>query len=214
MVHYHQVSKWKLVGPLLGISNEKLDIIENKYDKEHEKCCFAMFKYWRNRDPNASLEKLKEAIMRLQSIGATFDVSVVESIKRFLQHRYDRNRHDTLINLGFSYKPDNFINVAFILHKHSKMTEETWTDIGNVIYYIDAMAGRNPIGNIQPQVLPLNDYYTSCTKGTSIVEFLHNIDTIPKREPFSLLIEGAPAIGKTTTCKKLHFTGVSVRKMI
>ena len=202
MVYYHQVPKWKLVGPLLGISSEQLDIIKSNCNNKDEKCCLAMLTCWCNLDSNASLEKL---VIKLRLIGATSEISNVESIKSFLLHRYDKNRYDTWINLGFPYKPENFINMAFILHKHHKVTEEGSTAIGNEIYNIDTIIGRDPMDDTLPQVLRRNYYYTSCTKGTNILEFIHSIDVIPKREPFLLLIEGAPAVGKTTICKEIAF---------
>ena len=205
MIECQQVTKWKLVGTLLGIPTGQLDIIENDYNNKAENCCLAMLRYWCDDDPNASLAKLKEEVVKLKSIAATVDISVIDHVKSFLFHRYDKARYSKLIKLGLPYKPEQFTNVAFIQHKHSEVTEESVTAVANVVYNGDIIIDSIGGGNVFMQSMQLSDYYTSCTKGTNILEFLHTINSIPKREPFLILIEGSPGIGKTSICKEIAF---------
>ena len=205
MIKCQQVTKWKQVGSRLGIPTGQLDIIENDNNNKAENCCFAMLLHWCDVDPNSSLAKLKEEVVKLKLIPANVDISVIEHVKSFLLHHYDKTRYEKLIELGLPYEPEQFTNVAFIQHKHSEVTEESVTAIANLIYNGDIIIDSIGVDNVFMQSIQPSDYYTSCTKGTSILEFLHIISSIPKREPFSLLIEGAPGIGKTSICKEIAF---------
>ena len=205
MIECQQVTKWKQVGTLLGIPAGQLNIIENDNNNKAEKCCFDMLLHWCDVDPNASLAKLKEEVVKLKLIPANVDISVIEHVKSFLLHRYDKARYSKLIKLGLPYKPEQFTNIAFIHHRHSEVTEESVTAVANVVYNGDIIIDSIGGGNVCMQSMQLSDYYTSCTKGTNILEFLHTIDSIPKRKPFLVLIEGSPAIGKTSICKEIAF---------
>lgn len=57
---------WKMIGTLLGLSGETLDIIE--YDHMHKAthCCNAMFNKWLQIDMNASWSKLLTVIESLE----------------------------------------------------------------------------------------------------------------------------------------------------
>ena len=55
-------AKWKVIGALLGIPSEALDIIENDNVCKAEPCCNAMLKKWLQIDTSASWEKLFTAI--------------------------------------------------------------------------------------------------------------------------------------------------------
>ena len=50
--------KWKVIGTLLGVASEKLDIIEHDNCDKAEPCCNDMLKWWLRVDPTASWEKL------------------------------------------------------------------------------------------------------------------------------------------------------------
>ena len=46
--------EWKVIGTLLGVASERLDIIEH----DAELCCNDMLKWWLRVDPTASWGKL------------------------------------------------------------------------------------------------------------------------------------------------------------
>ena len=50
--------KWKVIGTLLGVASEKLDIIEHDNRDKAEPCCNDMLKWWLRVDPTASWGKL------------------------------------------------------------------------------------------------------------------------------------------------------------
>ena len=50
--------KWRVIGTLLGIASEKLDIIEHDNRDKAEPCCNNMFKIWLRVDSTASWKKL------------------------------------------------------------------------------------------------------------------------------------------------------------
>ena len=205
MTEYHLVTEWKLIGSRLGIPTGQLDIIENDNNNKIERCCFDMLMYWCDVNPSASLEMLKEEVTKIKSIAATINISVIEKVKSFLFHRYNKARYSKLIKLGLPYKPEQFTSVAYIHHKHSEVTEESVTAVAKVIHNGDIIIDSNNGANTCLQSVQPNDYYTSCTKGTNILEFLHTIDSIPKRKPFLVLIEGSPGIGKTSVCKEIAY---------
>ena len=103
------------------------------------------------------------------------------------------------------YKPEQFTSVAYIHHKHSDVTDESVTAVAKVIHNGDIIIDNNNGANTFLQSVQPNDYYSSCTKDTNILEFLHTIDSIPKRKPFLVLIEGSPGIGKTSVCKEIAY---------
>ena len=54
--------KWKVIGTLLGVASEKLDIIEHDNRDKAERCCNDMLKWWLQVDLTASWGKLFTAI--------------------------------------------------------------------------------------------------------------------------------------------------------
>ena len=50
--------KWKVIGTLLDVASEKLDIIEHNNRDKAEPCCYDMLKWWLQVDPTASWGKL------------------------------------------------------------------------------------------------------------------------------------------------------------
>ena len=205
MIESQQVVKWKLIGFRLGIPTGKLDVIEKDNNNKAEECCFAMLLYWCDDNPSASLEILKKEVSKIKSIAATVNISAVEQVKSFLLHRYNKARYNKLIKLGLPYKPEQFTSVAYIHHKHSEVTEESVTAVAKVIHNGDIIIDSNNDANTFLQSVQPNDYYTSCMKDTNVLKFFHTIDSIPKRKPFLVLIEGSPGIGKTSICKEIAY---------
>ena len=205
MFKCHQVAQWKQVGFRLKLDHGQLDIIEKDNNNKTADCCREMLAHWCNVDPNASLETLKEAILQVKPTSAIVDISVIEHVKSFLQNHYDETRYSKLIKLGIQYKPQQLTKVAFIQHKYKEVTEESVTAVAKVMYSGDIIIDNINVSDVLLQPVHANDYYYNCTKGTNILEFLHAIDSIPKREPFSLVIEGTPGIGKTTICKEIAY---------
>ena len=66
--------KWKVIGTLLGVASEKLDIIEHDNRDRAEPCCNDMLKWWLRVDPTASWGKLFTVIeSRAVSSGEAVD---------------------------------------------------------------------------------------------------------------------------------------------
>ena len=67
--------KWKVIGTLLGIASEKLDVIEHDNVYKAEPCCNEMLKWWLRVDTTASWEKLFTVIESpaVQSSGQAVD---------------------------------------------------------------------------------------------------------------------------------------------
>ena len=50
--------KWKVIGTLLDVASEKLDLIEHDNFYQAESCCNEMLKWWLGVDPTAAWGKL------------------------------------------------------------------------------------------------------------------------------------------------------------
>ena len=59
--------KWKIIGSVLGITSERLDIIEHDNREKAELCCNDMLRWWLRVDLNASWEKLFTVIEAMNS---------------------------------------------------------------------------------------------------------------------------------------------------
>ena len=59
--------KWKVIGTLLGITSEKLDIIEHDNHNKAEFCCKEMLRWWLRIDLKPSWEKLFTVIETITS---------------------------------------------------------------------------------------------------------------------------------------------------
>ena len=57
--------KWKVIGTLLDLPSERLDVIEHDNFYQAEPCCNAMLKWWLQVDPTASWGKLFTVIESL-----------------------------------------------------------------------------------------------------------------------------------------------------
>ena len=57
--------KWKVIGTLLDIASEKLDIIEHDNRDKAKSCCNDMLKWWLRVDSTASWGKLFTVIESL-----------------------------------------------------------------------------------------------------------------------------------------------------
>ena len=62
--------KWKVIGTLLGVTSEKLDIIEHDSREKVEECCNEMLRWWLRIDLKASWEKLFAVIQTMTSSEA------------------------------------------------------------------------------------------------------------------------------------------------
>ena len=190
MIHHHQTAKWRLIGSLLGISDEQLETIECNYKSKEEDCSSAMVDFWLTVDVTASWEKFKMAIDKVSQL--------ISEVKTFLQQHYD-NRYIERFEVSLPYKAECFTNVAFIHHKHNEVTEESVTVVINVMYNGDIIIDNGYSG--EPQ--QCSDYYNSCSKSTDVFKFICTINSISDQKPFFLLIEGAPGMGKTIICNKI-----------
>ena len=203
MMQHHQTAKWKTIGTLLGLPHGRLDIIDSDCKGKAEDCSTTMLAQWLSIDTTASWEKFKMVIDKTSqsTFGSEVDFSTISSVKTYLQKCYGA-RYTRPLKVCLPYKPEHFTNVAFIQHKHSEVTEESVTAVANVTYNGDIIIDDQSDDGV-PQSLQCNDYYKSCKKCTDIFKFVHTIQFIPDREPFLLLIEGAPGMGKTIICKEI-----------
>ena len=141
---------WKQIGVELGLRKVKLDAIETERFYQSERCN-EMLGHWLDFDRNASWKKLEEAIQSLPDIEPIAPTSdSVVTFKKYLLKRYDNER----IN--------NMVNIAFIHHQCSRVTNESVTAVAKAMYYGNIVIDGNQLKN------QYNDYYARCVKSTNI----------------------------------------------
>ena len=137
------------------------------------------------------------------SVDKTYQPTVICKVKTLLQQLNYGARYPESLKVCLPYKPEHFTNVAFIQHTSKKVTVESVMAVAHVTHNGDIITDNDPSDNVLPQVLQCNDYYKSCKKSDDIFKLLDSIDSVPNREPFLLLIEGAPGMGKSIICKEI-----------
>jgi len=192
-------AKWK---HFLGIPSETLDIIE--YDNLHKAtdCCRVMFAEWLESDPTASSEQLEKAIKSISKVS-------IKNAKEVLQWYY---RKIIIEQPKISHKPVvpgkkhqkvsqklHFSKVAFLLHENKIYTENDVLSVANVPHYRNITVSDIGEGAddhlISPPIQLAKSYYQQCNIFTDIFDI---IITLSSDEPFMLLLEGGPGMGKTT----------------
>ena len=187
-VTHDYANYWKQIGVKLGLRKAKLDKIEKGRFYQPEECCNEMLGHWLDFDLNASWKKIEEVIQSFSDIEPIAPTSdPVVTFKKYLQKRYDNER----IN--------NMVNIAFIHHQCSRVTDDSVTAVAKAMYYGNIVIDGEQLNN------QYNDYYARCVKSTNILEVLNDLNFASDREPLLLLIEGAQGIGKTTVCKEIAF---------
>ena len=194
LVTPYYAASWKEIGLQLGIAQGILQTIEIKYPTDAEKCCTEMFAKWLNTDVTASWGKLIQVVYSpaVTEIINTFNKSLcnrkestesaaVEELENKLKEQHIITRYKSSQDDWFSM-PEHFTSVALIHQKKHKTKRE-----------IIAFANMHLKGN-----------FTESGKiTTDIAEIFKSVEC--NDNPYTLLIEGAPGIGKTVLSKEIVF---------
>ena len=194
LVTPYYAASWKEIGLQLGIAQGILQTIEINYRTDAEKCCTEMFAKWLDTDVTASWGKLIQVVYSpaVTEMINTFNKSLyirkgstesgaVEELENKLKERHIITRYKSSQDDWFSM-PEHFTSVALIHQKRHKTKRE-----------IIEFANMHLKGN-----------FTESGKiTTDIAEIFKSVEC--NDNPYTLLIEGAPGIGKTILSKEIVF---------
>ena len=195
LVTLYYATSWKEIGLQLGIAQGILQTIETNFRTDVETCCDEMFTEWLDTDVTASWGKLIQAVNSpaVTEIINTFyksllcnrteltESAAVEELENKLKDRHIVTRYKSSQDDWFSV-PEHFTSVALIHQKKHKTKRE-----------IIAFANMHLKG----------DFTESGKITTDIAEIFKSVEC--NDNPYTLLIEGAPGIGKTILSKEIVF---------
>ena len=191
----YYATSWKEIGLQLGIAQGILQTIETNFRTDVVTCCDEMFTEWLDTDVTASWDKLIQVVYSpaVTEIINTFNKSLfynrkestvsgaVEELESKLKNRHIITRYKSSQDDWFSM-PEHFTSVALIHQKKRKTKRE-----------IIAFANMHLKGN-----------FTESGKiTTDIADIFKSVEC--NDNPYTLLIEGVPGIGKTILSKEIVF---------
>ena len=190
----YYATSWKEIGLQLGIAQGILQTIETNFRTDAETCCTEMLTEWLDTDVTASWGKLIQVVYSpaVTKIINSFDKSpydrkesiesgAVAELENKLKEQHIVSRYKSSQDDWFSM-PEHFTSVALIHQKRHKTKKE-----------IIAFANMHLKGNVTE----------SGKITTDIAEIFKSVER--NDNSYTLLIEGAPGIGKTILTKEIVF---------
>ena len=188
-------TKWKAIGKFLELSEGTLDIID--YDhRRSEACCNEMWGRWLDTKINASWGTVISAIDFVNTLGDPEVLSIVKG--KCIKKRSEISKDDWP-----PYQPETYTTVVLIHHNEKIAYEEAVIAVANEMYNgIITSPCTSTIDETKSLTSQMrNSYLSSC-------RYIRNVSEIFPSDyisPYTLLIEGAPGIGKTILTKEIAF---------
>ena len=205
-------AKWKVIGTSLGLSQGSLDIIDHDYYHRAEDCCNAVWECWLDEDINPSWNKVLSAINRIQSKAVADKKSsgdleiILPEVSSILQVMYVKKRFEVSEDDWPPYQPEVYTTVALIHHREKITSKKSVISIAKQMHKGEIALPRDTVTVQKPVIASKQDgsYLESC-KYVSVIEIFPTPSSSDKAIPYTILIEGAPGIGKTVLCKEIAF---------
>ena len=192
LVTPYYAASWKEIGLQLGIAQGILQTIEINFQTDAARCCAEMFTKWLDTDVTASWGKLIQVIYSPAVIEKlnTFNKShkkleeseAVNKLGSKLKERHIVTRYKSPEEEDWFSEPEHFTSVALI-HQKKHKTKRDIIEFANMHLKGDFIKSGKITTNIA-DIFALAE----CTG-----------------RPYTLLIEGAPGIGKTVLSKEIVF---------
>jgi len=205
LVSPHYAVAWKELGRELGLPIGFLNTLQKDHSKSSDTCCDKMLEEWRNVDAGALWVTVLKA---LDSFEVTAVINSYSNPNILLEHSEvdmqkaisivaDRlqdcskiSRHSKSEEEWPPYQPNHFTSIALIHHKKGLSTKKEIT-------FVASMQHK---GKVYQSKLDSHVTQTS-NEFSEVFSKIESIDQFPN----TILIEGAPGIGKTTLCKEIVF---------
>ena len=187
-------AKWRAIGTFLGLTSGTLEIIDSDYNRTEARCN-EMLERWLDTNSNATWGKVISAIDAADTLGAPEVLRIVKGM--CIKRRSEINGDDWP-----PYQPETYTTVVLIHHKEKIAYKKAVIAVAKKAYKGEVMSSCTNGSN--NDVKPLssrikNSYLSSC-------KYIRNIyDIFPGSKPYTVLIEGAPGIGKTILTKEIAF---------
>ena len=196
LVTPYYAASWKEIGLQLGIAQGILQTIEIKFQTDVETCCAEMFKEWLDTDVTASWSKLIQVVYSpaVTEIVNSFNKSpltkrkeleeskAVKELESKLKERHTITRYKSTEDEDWFSEPEHFTSVALI-HQKKQKTKKDIIEFANM-----HLKG---------------DFIKSGKVTTNIADIFALAECSGR--PYTLLIEGAPGIGKTVLSKEMVY---------
>ena len=198
---------WRQLGEKLGVPIGKLNALQKDFPDNCERCCFEVLQEWRDNDFTSLWSTMLEALNSPKVLAVIHEysdedqllqhkelemVNAVSVVSKCLKQQSIDNRYKVSTDEWPNIELKHFTSVALIHYKrgHSKKEE------------IEVIAKNQHKGEVT-LVESLGD--ANLVKTTKdISEIFVPMDTA-NVFPKTILIEGAPGIGKTTLSKEIMF---------
>ncbi|XP_065904422.1 protein NLRC5-like [Dysidea avara] len=215
---------WKEIGTLLTLRRGILDMIEKDHQKTEDRCN-DMWREWLDYDTTASWGKILEVIEKIpycnvapctmihsSSLTDSFSL-VLHETKAQLQKSYQAVRYIHLEDDWPRYQPNDCINIALIHHNEKYTADSMVVSIQEVMHNGEITLDRrsrcestdddNSFLNFNQ---PLQRGHFKSYKYTrNLPDIFSPVELNNKKtnNPYMVLIEGAPGIGKTILSKEI-----------
>ena len=201
LVSPHYAVAWKEIGNELGVPDGILNALQKDHPDSSEICCDKMLEEWCNLYTSVQWGTVLKALDSLpvvallkrfsstSSILQYNDVEMLEAVTTVAERLQETSKENRYKVSPDDWPPNiiklkHFTSVALIHYKHGHTKREE----------IEVIAEKQHKGEISNLVKNTKD----------ISEIFASIDTT-NEVPRTILIEGAPGIGKTTLSKEIMF---------
>ena len=204
LVSPHYSVAWKEIGKGFGLPIEILNALQKDYPSSSELCCDRMLEELYNVNPGIHWDAILNVLDSpkvlavinsysypnvLQQYNEAEMLDAVSKVADSLQDNSIANKYKLLRDDWPPFQPIHFNSVAIIHHKKSYSRKEE----------IEFIADIQHRGQINP--LDTIDVVQTIKDFSKIFSKLYDTDEYPN----TILIEGAPGIGKATLCKEMVF---------
>ena len=210
-------AQWRAIGEFLGFTKGELEVIDNDYPRVTD-CCNRIIDQWLDRDVNASWGKVISAIdsvttdNQLQGISLPLDVigqkqgtSLPLDVLSIVQKKCIKEHKEVSDDAWPPYQPEAYTTVALIHHADKVACTKSVFALAKTMYKGKVTSSTTNNNSLSDKAIPSqqkNSYLSRC-------HYLKNISDIfpvnSASDPYTLLIEGAPGIGKTILSKEIAF---------
>jgi len=204
-------AKWKEIGRSLGLPDGRLGIIDHDNDHRAEDCCNAVWQEWLDIDSNASWKKVILAIDLIlsnhsYSTGSCGSSEVVlPQVSSILQDMYAKKSFEDSEDDWPPYQPEVYTTVALIHHIEKMITKKAVISIAQQMYKGEIASPNDIANNGEGRFSEQKTYFANCKYTNNIHEIFPPCSDDGRSTPYTILIEGAPGIGKTVLSKEIAF---------
>ena len=196
-------SEWMAIGEFLGLESGTLNIIDKDHPKTEDKCN-GMLQKWLDTKTDASWDKIITAIDdAIAQIGTPKVLKIVKEMSR--KKRFEASEDDWP-----PYQPETYTTVALIHYDDKLSFESGVIAVGEIMYKREITTPSSTANGSDNEAKGSHNQekqsgLSGCSYIRNVSEIFSVVGVLNKPVNYTLLIEGAPGIGKTTLTKEIAF---------